>query len=137
MNTMLDFDALIRHFGPAAVEMSLRESDTDNNALCAICDPRMENRATAIRKWLEFYKVFQGFDGAKRDDLCATVLNWADRQGENSGLETLDALVHAHADLEAACSRVDGRRRDFISLASKALCLALPASVIDRPLPLT
>lgn len=126
---MLNFDALIRHFGPAAVEMSLRESEQDSKAISAIRDQWMENRTKAIRKWLNFYNALQGLKGDKRDAVSETALKWADSQTSESKLETMVALVNAHADLEKACSQAYGKDREFTSLASKALWLRYPNQI--------
>jgi hypothetical protein len=64
-----------------------------------------------------------------RDALAKAVLDWVDSQPDDSRLDTLEGLVHAHAELMAACSKADGRSRDFTSLASKALWLRYPDAV--------
>jgi hypothetical protein len=129
MKAMLNFDILIRHFGPRAVFQLCDEAATDNLGLDAMNRRGSGSRVAAIRKWMDIYKVLQGIDAARRDALAKAVLNWADNQLDDSRLETLDALVRAHADLMAACSQADGRGRDFTSLASKALWLRYPDAV--------
>lgn len=124
---MIDFEAVIRHFGPQAVALQLEEADKiDNKALAALISPVEANRLTIVRRWLYDYQVFQGIDGPKRTAITEAVLLWADSQEGESNLANLDALVRSHAGLMAACSAADGRGRDFTSLASKALWLRYP-----------
>jgi hypothetical protein len=127
--TMLDFEAVIQHLGPAAVSQLRYEATVDDLGLIAMSQPGADGRVAAIRKWMDLYKVFLGITGAKRDAIAKTTLDWADRQDEDSKLDTLDSLVHAHAELMAACSGADGRGRDFTSLTSKALWLRYPHAV--------
>jgi hypothetical protein len=101
---ILDFGALIRQLGPAAVELSLGESSNDDKAIAAILNQGSSNRAPMVRKWLEYYNVFRGFTGAERNAVSETVLNWADSQQPDSTLGTLESLLSAHASLEHACA---------------------------------
>jgi hypothetical protein len=126
---MLDLDELIIHFGPEAIRRLASEASWDDKAIDAMNIKSAVNRPQILRDWLSSYKVFQGFKGSQRDALVKAVLNWVDQQPEDSKLETLDALVSAHAELMVACSQADGRGRDFTSLASKALWLRYPDAV--------
>jgi hypothetical protein len=126
---MLNFDDLIGNFGPEAVRRLASEANWDDGAIGAMNSKTAESRPQILRSWLSSYAVFQGFDGSRRDALAKAVLDWADHQPEDSRLETLDALIRAHADLMAACSQANGRGRDFTSLASKALWLRYPDAV--------
>jgi hypothetical protein len=124
---MIDFAAVIRHFGPQAVALQLEEAGRiDSNALAAMNARTAPDRVETIRRWLYDYQVFQGIDGPKRTAITEAVLLWTDSQEEQRDLATLDALVNSHARLMAACSTADGRGRDFTSLASKALWLRYP-----------
>jgi predicted small secreted protein len=129
MKAMLDLDALIGNFGPRAVSLLCAEAAINNKAMEAIHRQDFDNRVQSVRSWLDLYKVLQGIDGFRRDALARAVLDWADHRSGDSRLATLDAIVHAHADLMAACSGADGRGRDFTSLASKVLWLRYPEEV--------
>jgi hypothetical protein len=126
---MLDLDTLIANFGPEAIRRLASEASWDSKALAAMNTKGAAARHEILRGWLSSYAVCQGFDNSQRDVLAKAVLDWADRQPEDSKLESLDALVHAHSELMAACSDADGRNRDFTSLASKALWLRYPDEV--------
>jgi hypothetical protein len=126
---MLDFDALIRHFGPRAVSQLCYEAATDNLGLDAMNQRGSGSRVVAIRRWMDIYKVLQGIDGARRDAIAKATLDWADHREGDSKLETVGGIVSAHAELMVACSKADGRGRDFTSLASKALWLRYPDAV--------
>jgi hypothetical protein len=124
---MIDFEAVIRHFGPQAVALQLEEADRiDNKALEALKSRIAPDRVEIVRRWLYAYQVFQGIDGPKRTAITEAVLLWADSQNERSDLSTLEALVKSHTELMAVCSTAEGRGRDFTSLASKALWLRYP-----------
>jgi predicted small secreted protein len=124
---MIDFEAVIRYFGPQAVALQLEEADKiDSKAVAALNSRSVPDRAEIVRHWLYNYQVFQGIHGPKRTAITEAVLLWADSQEGQSDLATFDALVSSHASLMAACSTADGRGRDFTSLASKALWLRYP-----------
>jgi hypothetical protein len=126
---MFKFDELITHLGPRAAAQSCYEAPIDNLALDAMNRRSSGSRVAAIRKWMDIYKVLQGVDGARRDAIAQAALEWVDCQEEESRMDTLDKIVHSHAELMAACSKADGRGRDFTSLASKALWLRYPDAV--------
>jgi hypothetical protein len=126
---MLDLNAVIRHLGPRAVEQSLQEADNDDIAITAIRDQGVSNRVQKVRKWLDSYNVLQGLTGERRETVAAAVVAWADQRGHDSTLDTVDAIIKAHANLEAACSQADVKNRNFISIASKALWLRYPTVV--------
>lgn len=126
---MLDFDRLIRRFGPEAVAISLQEAEKDERALTAVRDRNLEDRMEAIRAWLDFYKVLQGFDRANRDAVATAALNWVDSQPPDSTLEAAEDVVRAHMDLGSLCSAVCAKPRSCISLASKVLWLRYPDDV--------
>jgi hypothetical protein len=127
---MIDFEAVIHHFGPQAVALQLEEADRiDSKALAALRIRATPDRIEIVRRWLYDYQVFQGIDGPKRTAITEAVLLWTDSQEAKSYLPTLEALVSAHLGLMAARSAADGRDRDFTSLASKALWLRYPAVV--------
>src|SRR5437016_1661577 len=101
---MINFEAVIRHFGPQAVALQLDEAETDNTALQAMKnrpgpDQSAADRVVAIRSWLRAYEVFQGIDGPKRSMITEAVLRWTDSQGDGGNLGTLDTLVEAHKKL--------------------------------------
>jgi hypothetical protein len=124
---MIDFEAVIRHFGAQAVRLQLVEAGTtDKNALDAVRSQTRPDRVAVVIRWLHDYQVFQGIDGGKRTTITEAVLDWADSKAPRSDLTTLEDLVGAHTELMTACSKADGRGRDFTSLASKALWLRYP-----------
>ena len=61
-----------------------------------------EERAEAVRRWLGDYKVFLGFDNAKRMAISEAVIRWADER-QTARLEGLDELVGAHDELARRC----------------------------------
>jgi hypothetical protein len=129
---MVDFEAVIRHFGPLAVALQLSEAETDRTALEAIKNKLSAGqpaRVSEVRSWLRAYEVFQGIDSLKRTAITEAVLLWADAQDELSNMRTLDALVEAHRELMDRCCIAYGAPRDFTSLASKALWLRYPDTV--------
>jgi len=128
---MVDFEAVITHFGPQAVELQLSEAEADKPALAAIrknAEPA-SGRVEQVRSWLLSYKVFQGIDSLKRTAITEAVLRWADCQDDQRNLRAHDALVQAHQELAGRCSIAYGSRREFTSLASKALWLRYPDTV--------
>jgi hypothetical protein len=128
---ILDFNGLVCKFGPAAVKMSLNEQKGDDLAIASVRDRTSESRIPTVRRWLESYDVFQGFDANQRNAISTAFLDWADAQQSESSLATLNLLISAHASLEQACVAAYGKQRDFASLASKALWLRYP---IEAPL---
>lgn len=127
--TIIDFGALVSRIGPAAVGMSLGESKYENTVIAVVMNQGQDGRVRAIRKWLEYYRVFQGFSGNRRDAIAQAVLNWADCRPPDSSLATIPALLSSHASLVNACGDAYGKKRDFASLASKALWLRYPNEV--------
>src|ERR1019366_9955751 len=111
-NAMINFDALIRDFGPEAIQRVSIEADWDGRALDAMCAKGAERRLEVIRDWLSSYAVFQGIDGSRRDSISKAVLDWADSQPTNSTLVTLEGVIQALTVLENACSQADGRKRN-------------------------
>jgi len=127
---LIEFSAVIRHFGPEAVRLQLREAETlDGPALDSLRNRNASDRATVLRSWFYNYQVFQGISAEKRVAVASAVLQWADAKELRVNLSTVDAVEQAHAELMAACSKADGRDRDFTSLASKALWLCYPYDV--------
>lgn len=130
---MVDFEAVIRHFGPQAVALQLSEAGIDRTALEAtrnkLSAGHPATRISEVCSWLRTYGVFQGIDSLKRTAITEAVLLWADAQDELSNIRTLDALVEAHQDLMDRCCIAYGAPRDFTSLASKALWLRYPDAV--------
>jgi hypothetical protein len=127
---LISLEAVIRHFGQEALRLQLEESEKgDSKTLLGLEDKTVPDRSEAIRIWLQSYQVFQGIDGPKRPAIATAVLEWADSRNLQRDLTTVDALVTAHAELMAVCTRANEEERDFTSLASKALWLCYPASV--------
>jgi hypothetical protein len=127
---LIDFGAVIRHFGPEAVRLQLREAETlDGPALYSLRNKNDSDRIEVLRRWFYSYQVFQGISAEKRLAVASAVLQWADAKELGANLSTVDAVEQAHAELMAACSMADGRDRDFTSLASKALWLCYPYDV--------
>ena len=127
--TILDLNALIEQFGPAALKEKAGGLEWDQAAIDAISIGTAERRNSTLRKWLESYNVFQGFKADRRNAVSQAILNWADRQSHDSSLESLESLLEAHHALEHACVEAFGKERDFTSLASKALWLCYPKDV--------
>jgi hypothetical protein len=89
----------------------------------------LDGRVGAVKRWLDHYKVFQGFTGEERIRLANAVLRWADDKDLNLDLASTEEVLTAHTELEEACCKALGRDRGFTSLASKALWLCYPNSV--------
>lgn len=127
--TMIDFKAVITHFGPHAVDLQVRENALDDKALQAVSNRNAPDRIEAVRSWLQSYQVFMGIDGPRRPAIAEAILVWADAQDGARDLSTVDSLDQAHRELVAVCVVANGEPRDFTSLASKALWLCYPESV--------
>jgi hypothetical protein len=128
---VISFDTVIRRFGPLAMRIQLMESEeTDSMALAALNNKAApgSDRAEAIRSWLQSYQVFQGIDGPKRIAIAAAVVQFFDARDPHRDLTSVDALVKAHAEMMTACQEANGDKRDFTSLASKALWLCYPSN---------
>ena len=126
---MIHLDTVIRNFGAQALRMQLTEfQNTDNKALEALRDKSSSNRGEVIRNWLQIYQVFQGIEGTNRRAIASAVLEWADARDIYRDLTSVDALDQAHTEMTDACLRVGGKR-EFTSLASKALWLCYPDTV--------
>jgi hypothetical protein len=131
---MIDFETVLKHFGPQAVTLQLSEAKIDLLALQIIKNKpdraqSSADRVAAIRNWLRLYEVFQGIDNHKRTAIAECVLPWADSQTEEDNTETIGALVETHKMLMDKCCLAFGTDRDFTSLASKAMWLRYPHSV--------
>jgi len=127
---MISLEAIIREFGREALRLQLRESQQiDNRALQAIHNKAALDRSEAIRSWLQSYQVFQGIEGPRRIAIATAVLNWADTCDPQRSLATVDDLTTAHEEMMAVCELANGDKRDFTSLASKALWLCYPDAV--------
>ena len=127
---MIDFEAVIRHFGAEAVHLQLREAETlDNPVLASLRNKNASNRVEVLRSWFYNYQVFQGIPSESRSAVASAVLEWADTRDLQAKLTTVGAVEQAHTGLMTVCSNADGRNRDFTSLASKALWLCYPYDV--------
>jgi hypothetical protein len=125
---MISMEAIIRQLGSQALH-ELEGVQSDRPALLALENRLASGRQQTLHRWFQSYQAFQGIDGPKRDAIVAAVLQWADNRDLERDLTTVDALVQAHTELLGVCTRAYGKRRDFKSLASKALWLCYPASV--------
>lgn len=127
---MISLEAIIRDFGPRAIRLQVEEFEqTDNRALEAIQDRTAPDRSEAIRSWLQSYEVFQGIKGPRRIAIATAALNWADTCDPQRDVTTVEDLATAHGEILAICERANGKKRDFTSLASKALWLRYPDAV--------
>lgn len=128
---MIDFDAIIKTFGPKAVA-NLNQSnsrDSDERAINAIRNRNVNNREAILKNWLRSYSVFQGIIDERREAITKVVLQWSDSLGESIELKSLDEICKAHAELRSRCEDTAGKHRRFISLASKAIWLRSPENV--------
>jgi hypothetical protein len=131
---MIDFDAVIRHFGPKAVETLNGELDFDESRVRALADQELSTRKDDVRTWLQSYGVLRVRDiGPRLDGIMTAIFEWADSRDLQRDLATVDALAMAHAELMAVVSQAytapGEKRRDFTSFASKMLWLCYPDSV--------
>jgi hypothetical protein len=134
---MINFEAVVRHFWPKALRtiQDWNDLEHDQKGIGAITDKQLSTRRHDLRGWLQSYAVFQGLTGAQRDQITDAVLVWADARDPRRDLTTPEALADAHKKLMEAIqaawilNQADAKRRDFTSLASKALWLCYPDSV--------
>jgi hypothetical protein len=129
---MISMETIISQLGPQALH-ELEQVEFDGPALLAVRDSTAPDRNNVLRQWLLSYNVFQGIDNPGRDAIVAAILQWADRRDPERDLTTVEAITEAHVELMGVCieayTGTSGKRRDFTSLASKALWLCYPASV--------
>ena len=132
---MMNFETVVRYYWPKAlrnIEEDSKEVERDQKAIEAVTDRQLpiSKRRDDLRKWLWFYRVLQGFTTPEQFKIAEAVLGWADHDGNRSRhLTTAKALAAAHAELMKVVCKAYGKRRDFSSLASKALWLCYPESV--------
>ncbi len=132
---MMNFETVVRYYWPKAlrdIKEDPEERDRDQKAIKAVTDRQLsiKERQDDLREWLRFYGVFQGLTTLERIKIADAVLVWADDDRNRSGdLTTPEALAAAHAELMKVVCKAYGKRRDFTSLASKALWLCYPESV--------
>jgi hypothetical protein len=133
---MIDLEPVIRGLWPKAVNVIVNEwhcVETDERGFRALANTQLPARRDELRKWLHSYSVLRRLTSAQCDEVTEAVLVWTDANS-HLDLMTVEALAAAHAELEAACQicvpcNADGKRRDFTSLASKALWLRFPNRV--------
>ncbi len=101
---VINFDAVIRHFGQRAVSLQLREMDTDSKALHALDNNSVSSRSADVRRWLRSCRVFQGFLDPERHAVTTAVLEWADHRDVHRDLHSVAALAGAHQELMEACT---------------------------------
>ena len=65
----------------------------------------------------------------RRLAIATAVLEWADSRNLQRDLTSVNAIADAHVEIMEVCTRARGEKRDFTSLASKALWLCYPDSV--------
>ena len=132
---MMNFETVVRHYWPKAlrnIKEDPKELERDQEAIEAVTDRQLpiSKRRDDLRKWLWFYRVLQGFTTPEQFKIAEAVLGWADDDRNRSrDLTTAEALAAAHAELMKVVCQAYGKRRDFTSLASKALWLCYPESV--------
>ncbi len=130
MARLIDMEAVIQHFGSLAVTNYMHwDKARDENALDAIESTNLANRHETIRGWLDGYRVLMGFTAKQRNDVTRAVLTWADARHPGRRLDDVTALSDAHREMTKACADAFGNKRDFTSLASKALWLCYPDDV--------
>ena len=132
---MMNFETVVRHYWPKAlrnIKEDPKELERDQEAIKAVTDRQLpiSKRRDDLRKWLWFYRVLQGLTTDEELKIAGAVLGWADDDRNRSrDLTTAEALAAAHAELMKVVCQAYGKRRDFTSLASKALWLCYPESV--------
>ena len=128
----IDIGAIIGRLAPQAIRNLVSEyRDYDRPALDCIHNKSIpsDQREAGLKRWLDYYKVFQGFTSGQRLDLTRAILAWADRLDLNEEIDSAEKIERAHANLMKACCEAYGKERVFISLASKALWLCYPDSI--------
>jgi len=130
---MMNFETVVRHYWPKAlcdIKEDKKEREDDEKAIKAVTDRQLPTRRDDLRNWLWFYRVLQGFTTPEGFKIAEAVLGWADDDGNRSrDLTTAKALAATHAELMEVVWQAYGKKRDFTSLASKALWLCYPESV--------
>ena len=132
LGSPIDVAELVTRLAAQAIDDQIWEyTHHDRQALhCLhVRETPLQDRVTGLRGWLDYYKVLQGFTDIKRVDLAQTVLIWADRRDLSMAPTFVKEIGEAHADLMSACCVTFGKKREFTSLASKALWLCYPDSV--------
>jgi hypothetical protein len=128
---MMNFETVVRHYGPKAlcsIKEDPKELERDREAIKAVTDRQLPKRRDDLRRWFEYYAVFQGLTREERIQITDVVLAWSDKPRDpRKDLTTPKALADEHSDLMKAIQAI--KRRDFTSLASKALWLCYPDSV--------
>jgi hypothetical protein len=130
---MMNFETVVRYYWPKALR-NIKEDpkDLDQPAIEAVTGRQLPipKRRDDLCKWLRLYGVLQGITTLERIKIAEAVLGWADDDGNRSrDLTTAKALVATHAELMKVVCQAYGKRRDFTSLASKALWLCYRESV--------
>lgn len=134
---LIDFEAVIRDFWPKALRtiQDWGDLEHDGEGIKAVTDKQLPTRRQDLRGWLRSYGVFQGLTSAQRDQIVDGVLAWADGRNLLRDLTTPEALADTHRELMGAICKAfmanspEAKKRDFTSLASKALWLCYPYSV--------
>lgn len=131
---MTNFDAIIKRLWPEAVNEVQKEHVHDKKALDALRNKGWPDRRDTIRGWLQSYSVFRVRGIAtQKDKIAVAILAWAD-SNDDENLSDLGTLCAAHQELmdrvcDAYVHECQNKRRDFISLSSKALWLRYPNDV--------
>lgn len=130
---MMNFETVLRHFWPKALRTIQEWNDLehDQKGIDAVANKQLPipTRRDDLRGWLQSYAVFQGLTRPQRDQIADAVLAWADARDPRRDLTTPEALADAHKELMRKVQRAYNKKRDFTSLASKALWLCYPDSV--------
>lgn len=132
----INFEVILKHLWADSVQGVKRDHKAyDAEALDALSNEKDPGRWDKIRNWLQAYKVFRVRGIAnQKDKIAEAVLAWADSRDRNRDLESPAALSIAHQSLmESVCDAYvcdsQNKRRDFVSLASKALWLCYPDKI--------
>jgi hypothetical protein len=128
---VIDFDAIIKTFGPKAVANlnQQKSKEADENAIKAIRNPTDAKSIRTLKDWLRSNSVFRGIDQEHREAITEAVLRWTGSVGSSSVLTNVNEICKAHTELMGLCEKANGNPRKFLSLASKAIWLCSPHDV--------
>ena len=101
---MFDWSAMIRKFGPLAVDLLLSWEPSHSKAISAVRDPNIRDRQEEVLLWLRGYSAFRGIKGSCRTQIVQAFLKWADDGSRPAELREINEICEAHNSLTLACN---------------------------------
>ena len=135
---MIDLNHMVERFLDEAIRQCRNDGGKEDNAVIgALHDPNQSTavRRTEVLKWLRFYSVLQGLNGADRDAVAGVIIDFADARGAiiRNPLSEIE-IIEKFNDLHDRCrSKVRLTKaetaRNLTSLTSKALWCCYPHAI--------